>query len=52
VNDKNDEALVKSLLENSESLNLPFQLCGEPESCSIKITAEDVLQGNMLLFAR
>jgi hypothetical protein len=52
VNDKNDEALVKSLLENSESLNLAFQLCGEAESCSIKITAEDILQGNILLFDR
>jgi hypothetical protein len=53
VNDnKNDKALVKSLMENSESLTLAFQLCGEAHSCSFKITTKDVIQGNILLFAR
>jgi hypothetical protein len=52
VNDKSDKALVKSLVENTESLNLAFQLSGEAESCSIEITAEAILQGNILLFAR
>jgi hypothetical protein len=52
VNDRNDKALDQSLMENSASLNLAFQLCGEAESCSIEITSEEVLQGKILLFTR
>jgi hypothetical protein len=52
VNDKTEKAFVKSLTKNSKSLTLTFQLCGEAESCSIEIPAEDVIQGNILLLAR
>jgi hypothetical protein len=51
VNGINDKALAETLTENIGSLSLSFQLCGEAASCSFKITAEDVIQVNILLFA-
>jgi hypothetical protein len=52
LHDKRDSSLAKCLTNNSKSFDLEFQHCGEATASSFKITAADVIQGKILLFAR